>query len=86
MNPTATRQRLAELVRTATDGTVTVTDALAGRSSLAALGVDSLALLRLLDAIEGEYGVEIDLGREPTAMDSLDDVVDLLVRHGVPRG
>ena len=60
----------------ATAGEVTVADVLAG-GSLVALGVDSLGMLRLVDAIELEYGVEIELsGNRP--LDSLDDLVALL--------
>lgn len=55
------RQRLAELVAAATEGDVGPAEVLAGGRSLRALGVGSLAFLRLVDAIEAEFGVELDL-------------------------
>lgn len=76
MDDTEPRERVAALVSEATAGEVTVADVLAG-GSLVALGVDSLGMLRLVDAIELEYGVEIELsGNRP--LDSLDDLVALL--------
>ncbi|GAA2794670.1 hypothetical protein GCM10020219_077410 [Nonomuraea dietziae] len=43
--------------------------------SLTALGVGSLAFLRLIDALEEEYGVQIDLAAPAGALDSLDEIV-----------
>lgn len=80
------RQQLAELVHLATDGLVSVADALAGESTLTALGVDSIALLRVVDGIEARYDIEIDLGRDLATMDSLDGIVALLARYGVLHG
>ncbi|MGC5031301.1 acyl carrier protein [Micromonospora sp. DT229] len=76
MADTELRERLAALVGEATAGEVAAAEVLTG-DSLIALGVDSLALLRLVDAIELEYGVEIDLAAAP-ALDTLDDLVALL--------
>ncbi|TDC01534.1 acyl carrier protein [Micromonospora fluostatini] len=73
MEHTELRQRVAELVSAATEGTVPVGAALAGES-LVALGLDSLGLLRLVDAIEQEYGVEVEFGG-PGRLDTLDEVV-----------
>jgi acyl carrier protein len=75
------RRRLAELIDEATEGGVGVAEALDGAASLTALGVDSLGLLRLVDAIEAEFGVEIDLG-ESTRLGTLDGIVDHLAQHG----
>jgi acyl carrier protein len=75
------RRRLAELIDEATEGGVGAADALDGAASLTALGVDSLGLLRLIDAIEAEFGVEIDLGDSPR-LGTLDGIVDHLARHG----
>ncbi len=55
------RQRVAQLVSEASSGAVSVAAALAGDARLVDLGLDSLGLLRLVDAIEIEYGVELDL-------------------------
>lgn len=71
MNPDL-NQRLAELVHGATAGAVGVADALTG-TSLRDLGLDSLGALRLIDAIDLEYGVEIDLGHAP-GLDTLDAI------------
>ncbi len=60
MGRTELRERIAELISEATGGEVSAADVLAG-GSMIALGVDSLGLLRLVDAIELEYGVEIEL-------------------------
>ncbi|MBB5873566.1 hypothetical protein F4553_007000 [Allocatelliglobosispora scoriae] len=70
------RQRLAELVNGATTGTIGVGDALGG-GSLRAMGLDSLGALRLIDAIDLEYGVEIDLGTEP-GLDTLDAIARMV--------
>lgn len=81
MGDTAQRERIAELVSEATGGEVKAVDVLAG-GSMIALGVDSLGLLRLVDAIELEYGVEIDLNRPGRPLDTLDDLVALLAAAG----
>lgn len=73
------RQRLAELVSQATSGAIPASEALAG-GSLRALGLDSLSALRLIDAIDLEYGVEIDIGGS-LGPDTLDDVVATIVEQ-----
>ena len=77
MDSTALRGRLAELVSEATGGEVPTDDLLAG-GSMIALGVDSLGLLRLVDAIELEYDVEVELTSSGRPLDTLDDLVALL--------
>ncbi|WP_155352262.1 acyl carrier protein [Acrocarpospora macrocephala] len=54
--------RLAVMVAAATDDQISADDVLAARHSLAALGVTSLSLIRLVDAIEDEFGVDVDPG------------------------
>ncbi|GAA0434530.1 hypothetical protein Acor_08990 [Acrocarpospora corrugata] len=54
--------RLAVMVAAATDDQISADDVLAGEHSLAALGVTSLSLIRLVDAIEDEFGVDVDPG------------------------
>jgi acyl carrier protein len=68
------RRQIATLVEAASDGTVTATDALATGRSLGALGLTSLGYLRLADAVELEFGVELDLGAA-VAVDTLDGIV-----------
>ncbi|PZG02985.1 hypothetical protein C1I99_00425 [Micromonospora deserti] len=75
------RGRIAELVSEATGGAVSAADVLAG-GSMIALGVDSLGLLRLVDAIELEYGVEVELNGPGRPLDTLDDVVALVAAAG----
>lgn len=57
----ALRGRLAELVSAATEGQLTEAEVLSSPDSLTALGVGSLAFLRLVDALEDEFGVLLDL-------------------------
>jgi acyl carrier protein len=77
------RRRLAELIQQATNGRVTAADVLVDGVSLGALGLDSLGLLRLVDAVEAEYDVEIDFGAGRISPDSLDSFVDFLAARGV---
>lgn len=72
------RERLAAMVASASDGAVTAREALAATVPLSALGVTSLAQMRLIDAVETEFGVEIDLSGD--GFDLLDDL-DALERH-----
>ncbi|MEU4545894.1 acyl carrier protein [Nonomuraea dietziae] len=69
------RRRVAELVSRSTDGELGVEEIMAADCSLTALGVGSLAFLRLIDALEEEYDVQIDLAAPTGALDSLDEIV-----------
>ena len=73
--PDAVRQRVAELVEAASDGAVPAGEALAPDASLTALGLGSLGFLRLLDAIESAYGVEVEAGHGGR-LDTVDQLVD----------
>ncbi|MFI6759826.1 acyl carrier protein [Micromonospora sp. NPDC050417] len=75
------RRRLAELVHEVTDGAVAADDALEATASLVALGVDSLGLLRLIDAIETEYDVELDIAAGGHALTTVDDLAAQLTAH-----
>ncbi|MER5457132.1 phosphopantetheine-binding protein [Micromonospora sp. NPDC002389] len=75
------RARIAQMVSEATAGEVEAADLLAG-GSMIALGVDSLGLLRLVDAIELEYGVEVELTGAGRRLDTLDDLVAMLADAG----
>ncbi|MFK0191450.1 acyl carrier protein [Kitasatospora sp. NPDC090308] len=58
----ALRDRVADLVSRATDGAVGTPELLGSADvPLAALGVSSLALLRLADSLEEEFGILVDL-------------------------
>jgi acyl carrier protein len=68
------RQRIATLVEAASDGMITATEVMATGRSLGALGLTSLGYLRLADAVELEFGVELDLAAA-VAVDTLDGIV-----------
>ncbi|MQY15428.1 hypothetical protein SRB5_56100 [Streptomyces sp. RB5] len=72
------RQHLAELVSRATDHTVGVDELLASTEPLTALGVSSLSLLRLADALEAEFGIVIDLADRTLYTAGLDGLVTLV--------
>ncbi|ROR46081.1 phosphopantetheine binding protein [Kitasatospora cineracea] len=76
------RLRVAESVARACDGAVGAAEVLASTESLAALGVGSLALLRLADAVEDEFGVLLDLGDGALHTDGFDGLVAQLLRLG----
>ncbi|MFC4531327.1 phosphopantetheine-binding protein [Sphaerisporangium dianthi] len=71
------RRRVADMVAVASDGEVDAEEVLQAGVSFTALGVTSLTTLRLIDAVEEEFGVEIDLGGDVGYLDDLDS----LVRH-----
>ena len=77
------RDRVATMVSTATDGEVTTEEILAGGGSLAALGVGSLAVLRLIDALDDELGVQLDLDAPGTHLDDFDDLVRTIEERAV---
>lgn len=66
------RLTLARLIAESTSGSIGSADALCG-TSLRALGLDSLAALRLIDAIDLEFGVEVEVGGI-LGPDTLDDI------------
>ncbi|WP_329110900.1 acyl carrier protein [Micromonospora sp. NBC_01699] len=72
------RLRLAELINEVTDGAVATEDVLVGGASLVALGLDSLGLLRLIDAIEAEYDVELNLSATGRTLNTLEDLTTAL--------
>ena len=80
---TGLRTALARLVAEASDGQVTAAEALGGAATLPALGVNSLAYLRLIDAVETEYGVSLDLDGDLSYLDTLDGLARHLTEQGV---
>jgi acyl carrier protein len=72
------RERLAAMVASASDGAVTAEEAMAATVPLSALGITSLAQMRLIDAVENEFEVEIDLAGD--GFELLDDL-DVLERY-----
>lgn len=68
------RERLAALIAEASDGEVTAAQVLEADCSLTALGLTSLGYIRLIDAIEDTFGVDVDF-------DGSHDTLDALVDH-----
>ncbi|MET7423292.1 hypothetical protein [Dactylosporangium sp. NPDC005555] len=81
MSPADLRDRVATILSSATDGEVTTGEILGG-GSLAALGVGSLAVLRLVDALDDELGVQLDLDA-PGTFDDFDDLVRTVAERAV---
>ena len=78
------KERLAVLIAKASEGTVTPDKVMGHQGELSKLGLTSLAQLRVVDAIESEFGVSLDLEREDLSyLDSLDGMVGELREQGV---
>jgi acyl carrier protein len=75
--PGQVRQAIADMIAEASDGAVTAADALAGQHPLSALGLTSLARIRLIDAIEDTYAVDLDLESDLSSF----EYVDVLAGH-----
>ena len=82
---TALTYRIASLVERATDGTVSRNTVLEQRQSLINAGISSLAYLRLIDAIENEFGVYVDLEDETAWLDTVADIADYVVARDIER-
>jgi acyl carrier protein len=78
---TGTRARLAGLISDAMDGQIAAAEILTGRGTLTELGVTSLALLRLADNLEEEYGIELDLADPEFYQESVDSLAVRLSGH-----
>jgi hypothetical protein len=66
--PPATR--IAGMISVACEGRLTPEEILGSDTSLSVLGVTSLAVLRLIDAVEEEFDVLLDLGGSAAYLDS----------------
>lgn len=75
--------QIAELIETASEGTVSRADALAARSKLTDLGLSSLAYLRLIDSIENEYGVYVDLEEAIGKLGTAPEIAEYLATLGI---
>ena len=71
---------LAELVAGVSDGQVTAAEVLAAPLPFSALGVTSLAQLRLIDEVERVFDIAIDFPEDASDLRSL---AVCLRRHGV---
>ncbi|MEV7804457.1 acyl carrier protein [Microbispora sp. NPDC088329] len=73
-------RRLAQLISEVSDDEITVEEVLAAGHSLSALGLTSLARIRLIDAIEDAFGVEMDLSDEPASFEDVGTLSALVAR------
>ncbi|MFI0898933.1 phosphopantetheine-binding protein [Streptomyces sp. NPDC020983] len=78
MTTPAIKERLAQLVAESSDGAISADQALASAAPLSDLGLSSLSRMRLVDAVEDEYDVEIDLDGDGW---ELVDNLDALAAH-----
>ncbi|TXS37819.1 acyl carrier protein [Streptomyces sp. OR43] len=79
---TRARARLAGLISDAMDGQISAAEILTARGTLTELGVTSLALLRLADILEEEYGLELDLADPEFYRQSVDSLAVRLSGDG----
>ncbi|GAA2372514.1 acyl carrier protein [Dactylosporangium salmoneum] len=68
------RERLAGALAACCDGELTPEQIAAADCSFTALGVDSLALVRFVDALEADFGVRVDTGAGSWFLTDLDTV------------
>lgn len=76
-------QQVAALVHTASDNEISAAQALVDGASLISLGLGSLGFLRLVDAVEQTYGVELDLAEGFVALDQVAWIAEHLTALGV---
>ena len=72
------RRMLADMISQVSEGEIGTEDALAGDYTLSALGLTSLAQIRLIDAIEDTFGVEVDLSGDLAVFERVDTLADHL--------
>lgn len=87
MTGPVTRAWLARTISECCDGAISAEEVLAADCTLAALGVGSLALVRLIDVIEGELGVFVELDGETwfRDLDSMTAYLNGLTTPGTAR-
>ncbi len=72
------RVRLAGMIADASGGVISPDEVLAGRHTLSALGLTSLARISLIDTIEDVFGLEIDLSGDLPSFEDVDTLVAAL--------
>ncbi len=75
-------QFLADMVAEASDGEVTSGQVLTTRCPLPVLGVTSLAQIRLIDAIEDTFGIDIEPDSDVFYLGDIRVLADYLVKRG----
>ncbi|MFJ8581031.1 acyl carrier protein [Micromonospora sp. NPDC093277] len=81
-----TATRIVALVVTASEGTVAGPDLAAEETRLTELGLTSLSYLRLIDAIENEFGVYIDLEEADGKLGTVRELADYVSAQGGGHG
>ncbi|UJW29805.1 acyl carrier protein [Saccharothrix sp. AJ9571] len=76
--------RIAELTAEASGGTLSASGALTGSESLTQQGLTSLSYLRLIDAIETEYGIYVDLEEATGRLGTVEKIAEYVREQGVP--
>lgn len=71
-DPGQVKLALADMIAAASDGAVSAADVLAARHALSALGLTSLARIRLIDVIEDSFGVDLDLDEDLSSFEHVD--------------
>lgn len=77
------RERVATLVAQASEGALTTDEVLGADCSLPVLGLTSLGYIRLIDAIEDEFAIDIESDGD---LDTLDGLVAYLSDRLAVRG
>ncbi|TKK87742.1 acyl carrier protein [Herbidospora galbida] len=72
------RVRLAGMIADASGGVISSDEVLAGRHTLSALGLTSLARISLIDTIEDVFGLEFDLSGDLSSFEDVDTLVAAL--------
>jgi acyl carrier protein len=75
------RQWVAQALSRCCDGRLTTAEIMTAGCSFLAMGVDSIALVRLVDAVENEFDVLLD-GHFPEDLDSLAAYLTTKGGHG----
>ncbi|MCW6004198.1 acyl carrier protein [Micromonospora sp. CPCC 205371] len=65
------RHELAALVAEASDGQISVAEALAESESLGLLGLTSMGYVRLIQAVERRYGVAVEVDDALSTLDTV---------------
>jgi acyl carrier protein len=77
------QQDLAALVAQASDGQITVADALAEPESLGQLGLTSIGYVRLIQAVELRYGVTVEPDDDISTLDTVRALAEYLRGQGI---
>jgi acyl carrier protein len=74
-------QELAALVVEASDGQISIVEALAESESLGLLGLTSMGYVRLIQAIEHRYGVTVEPDEDLSTLDTIPALAKYLANN-----